>query len=222
MCFGLKPGEKYPPSVRHFCLALRYHSPRAYNQVRQEFGNKLPHENTIRQWILNSDSKGDPGIDESHMKKLKNIATEFEQKNGVPLLCSLVFDEINIRRQIFWSAHTSKYVGFVENKQSNQTDELNKPMCRQAIVFLLNGLNGYVEFPVAFYFIDSLNKIERSELLLQIIAAVSETGVKITNTTCDGLSSNISMYEVLGVIWKNWSETPLLEKEFFTTTKTIK
>lgn len=166
--------------------------------MRREFGNKLPHENTIRQWILNSDSKGEPGIDESHMKKLKTIATEFKKMHGVPLLCSLIFDEINIRKQIFWSSQTSKYVGLVENKQTDQTDEQSKSMCKQAIVYLLNGLNGCVEFPVAFYFIDTLNKTERKDRLLQIIEVVTETGVKISNITCDGLSSNISMYELLG------------------------
>lgn len=199
LCFGLKPGEKYPPSVRHFCLALRYHSPRAYNQVRQQFHNNLPHEKTVQHWLAYSDIPAEPGIHDCHMKKLKKIVKDFEQIHKVPLLCSLVFDEINIRKQIFWSLQQSKYVGYVEDVESEICDQIGEQKtAKQAIVFLLNGINGHVEFPVAFYFIDTLNKTERKQLLLRIISHVSNSGAIIANTTCDGYSSNISMYELLG------------------------
>lgn len=55
---GVKSGSKYPPNVRHFCLALVYYSPRAYNFIRTTFHNHLPTLKTIRNWMANSDICG--------------------------------------------------------------------------------------------------------------------------------------------------------------------
>lgn len=193
---GNKSGEKYSEETRQFCLALHYHSPRAYEYVRKVFHNHLPHPKTIQQWYANSDVRGDPGLQEDTMRKLGKIARQHELDYGCKLLCSLVFDEMHIRTQVFWNLQQLKYVGF-QTYDENPNNE-QKRIAKQAIVFFLNGINANFEFPVAYFLIDSLKKEPKKILLEQIINAVSECGVRITNLTFDGFASNIPMAEMFG------------------------
>lgn len=189
-------GEKYSEETRHFCLALNYYSPRAYEYVRKVFHNHLPHPKTIQRWYANSDVRDDPGLQKDTMNKLKKIAQSYEHDHGSKLLCSLVFDEMHIRTQVFWSLQQLEYVGF--NNFGDSPENEHKCIAKQAIVFILNGINVSFEFPVAYFFIDSLKKDQRKDLLEQIIKAVSDCGVRITNFTFDGYASNMGMAKILG------------------------
>lgn len=193
---GVKGGAKYSAKARKFCLTLHYYSPRAYEFVRETFNNNLPHTKTIQNWYANSDLCGEPGIHNDHMAKLKEITTSFRDKQGSEMCCSLVFDEMNIRRQVLWSTQQMKYIGYVNcGKEPGGQDQT---ISTQAILFILNGLNVNLEFPVAYFFINTLNSVQRKDLLLKIIEAVSECGVNITNLTFDGYATNIPMCQMLG------------------------
>lgn len=193
---GIENGEKYSAKVRHFCFGLHYHSPRAYEHIRRVFNNHLPHERTIRRWYQNSDVRSEPGIHEETIQKLKKIADEFRNTHGSQLICSLIFDEMALRKQIHWSIDKMDYVGQVEN--SNEEDERKHLAATEAIVFLLNGLNANFEFPVAYNIFVSLNALQKKEMLEKIIKVVSTCGIKISNLTFDGLATNISMCSQLG------------------------
>lgn len=193
---GVKRAEKYSAKVRHFCLSLAAHSPRAYEFIRKTFHNHLPNLRTIRNWYLNSDISGDPGIQEQTVERLKIIAEEFEKKHGRKLICSLIYDEIHLRQQIIWSLQQLKYIGFVSYGEKPGNDQ--NTVAKQAIVFLLNGIDVNFEFPVAYYLIDELNMNERRDLVTKIISAVTRCGIKITNLTFDGHSANVPACELLG------------------------
>lgn len=201
---GVEARQKYPPNVRHFCLALEYYSPRAYEYVRKTFHNHLPHKRTLRSWHQNSDIKSDPGIQKVQMEKLEKIANDYKEKHGHNLVCSLVFDEMNIRKQIYWSLQQLDYVGYVNY---GQDEDEQKAIAKQAIVFILNGINVNFEFPVAYYLIDTLKYEPRKNLLNEIIAAVTESGIRISNITFDGYSSNIPMCELFGANLNVFSPT---------------
>lgn len=196
LCNGIAAREKYPEAVRHFCLSLFYYSPRAYEHVRKAFQNHLPHRQTIRSWYANSDAKAEAGLQEDHLQKLKQVCEDHEKTHKNKLMCSLVFDEMNIRKQVYWCWHKEDYAGFVNYGQDPNTQ--TNIIAKQAIVFILNGLNASFEFPLAYYFIDTLNKNQRRDLISEIVTAVSKCGVKITNITFDGYSSNVPMCSLLG------------------------
>lgn len=192
---GIDIGEKYPASVRQFCFSLHYHSPRAYTFIRETFKNTLPHPRTISSWYANSDARGEPGLQKEHMEKLKKISHEFKDKHGHGLLCSLVFDEMSIRKQVQWSMEELKYIGYVsQGDENNET----KTIASQVVVFLLNGINACLEFPVSYYFISSLDDKGREKLLKEVIIAVTECDIKISNITFDGHPANIPMCKLLG------------------------
>lgn len=164
--------------------------------MRETFNNHLPHTKTIKSWYANSDLRGDPGIQEDVMKKLKQFANGFEEEHGSQVLCSLVFDEMYIRKQVFWSLQQLEYIGHINYAQESTSQE--KTIANQVMLFMLNGLNVDSEFPVAYFFIESLNTMQRKELLLQIIEKVTACGVRIANITFDGFAANVPMCEMLG------------------------
>lgn len=202
---GIDRFEKYSPTVRRFCLSLHYHSPRAYQFIRNEFNNNLPTVKTIQSWYSQSDMKGEPGIQPDHINRLKRIATNIKEKHKTSIICSLVFDEVNIRQQVYWSKEQSKYVGLVEaveehvpEDQNNDNNE-DKIQVKQIILFFLNGININFQHPVAYYPIDKLDAAQRKEILLKIITAVtSECNIRISNVTFDGLACNAKMCNMLG------------------------
>lgn len=190
---GVKSGQKYSEKVRHFCLALVYYSPRAYEHVRKTFHNHLPHIQTIRTWFANSDIRSDPGLQTDHIKRLKKIAAEYENKNGRKVMCSLVFDEMYIRQQALWCSTELNFSGFANDAKGEE-----KKIAKQVIAFILKGIDVNFEFPIAYYFIDEIKAPQRKNLVQEIIAAVTQCGVKITNLTFDGLSANAAMCRLSG------------------------
>lgn len=171
-----------------------YHSPRVYQFIRKTFHNHLPSPRTIQNWFANSDICGEPGIQDETLERLKKIAQDYEEKNNRQLKCSLVFDEIYIRQQVLYAVHQMDYVGYIN--YGEKTD--GRTIAKQAIVFLLNGIEVYLEFPVAYRFINELVASERSILLDKVISTVTRCGVKIMNITFDGNTANVPACELLG------------------------
>lgn len=225
MCFGMKAGRKIPPSVRQFCLSLHFYSPRAYQHVRQTFNNNFPHPTTIRRWYSNSDVSGEAGIQPDNIKRLERIVAAHNKKHKSGLVCGLIFDEMHIRQQISFVQHHG-FSGFETNEQNPETDNIAAMIAeeeeadkgpsakkskllqnnqdqelhraKQAIVFILNGINYAFEFPVAYWLIDTLNKLDRKILLDKVIESVTKAGIKIASVTFDGHPSNVPMCHLLG------------------------
>lgn len=192
---GIKQNEKYSPSVREFAMRLHYNSPAAYKTIREKFNNHLPHPKTIAAWYQQSDISGKAGLTEESLERLKKIVSEM---NGKPLVCALIFDEMYIRKQIFWNNASKSYEGFINYGFDPGKESDESPKATQAIVFMLSGLNTYFQFPLAYYFIKGLNGKQRADLLEEIISKVTECGVSISNLTFDGCKANPRMCKLLG------------------------
>lgn len=207
----MKKGEKYSEKTRHFCLALVYYSPRAYEFVRKTFNNHLPHIKTIRSWFANSDIRSEPGLQAAHLARLKKIADDYEMKHDRKLMCSLVFDEMHIRQQICWSLFDLDCTGFVNYGQDPKKE--GKTIAKAAIVFILKGLDTNFEFPIAYYYIYELTATQRKNLVQDVISAVTQCGVKTTNMTFDGLAANAKMCKLFGAnlnVYHTKCETSIL------------
>lgn len=174
---GIKPGELYPESVRQFSLAINFRSPAAYNVVRNAFKKKLPHPHTIASWYRYSNIKSEPGFHQETCERLKKIASDVLSETKNPLVCSLIVDEMYIRKQVLWCNQSQKYVGCISYGAKEEQKLL--PIANQAIVFLLNGINQEFEFPVGYHFIKSLSSDDKADLYLEVIKKVTDCGVVI-------------------------------------------
>lgn len=185
--------RQYSSSVRKFSLTMHFHSPRAYQYLRDKFGNTLPHVSTLRKWYANSDTKGEPGILPEAMLTLKSLAEKMKSE-GKRLLISVCCDETAMKRNVQWSHEQKKFSGFVTETKANG----EHPIAGNVLVFMATILHAKDSIPIAYYCVAGLNGAERSVLLTKVLVKLHETGVLVANITFDGLRANFTMCEILG------------------------
>lgn len=159
----------------------------------------MPHTSTIRKWYANASVGNTSGITEEAMNHLSNIANEMKSK-GKQLLLSLVWDEMSHRKHIQWSDSQKKFLGFADTGKKTEAEE--RPVAKQALVFMVNGLNYSFSLPCAYYFINRLDAFDKRDLLIKIVTAITATGARTVNVTFDGLASNLKMCRLLGASFK--------------------
>lgn len=202
---GIKAGEKYSEAVRKFCFSVSYHSPAAYDVIRKEFHNNLPHPKTLKTWLALSDLQGKPGVTEETLSRLRGFVEDMKGDKGERLVCAIIFDEMYLRKQVLWDENKMEYTGFitygqnVDHVQGRDGDGVKKlPVAGKSMIFMLSGINKHFQFPVAYHFVDDLTGEELTPLAIEVIMKVSECGVKIANLVFDGDRKNIKMCKILG------------------------
>lgn len=202
LCNGhVGSGSKYSETIRLFSLTLHFLSPRAYRFVRSKFLNRMPHESTIANWYQNSNLDSKPGISQNALKILKAKASSRRDIGKCPLICSIVFDEMSLKKLMEWCPKTESYFGLMHESENDVSDEL--PMITDVIVFMVCGVNELFKMPISFHFIQSLNASERAKLVKELIVEITEAEIEISNLTFDGLAANIAMCEIFGCSFKN-------------------
>lgn len=178
---------RYSPELRSFALTLNFYSPKAYNYVREVYRNKLPAPSTLRSWYANTN--GSPGFTQEAINILKKRS---EAAGDKKIYATLMMDEIAIRKQLEWSHPEKKFIGYVDcGTVIPQPD--NMPLAKEALVYLITGINERWKIPVAYFYIAGLTSQERAEITLQIINFIVPSGVNIIALTFDGLPANIKL-----------------------------
>ena len=111
-------GVKYSPELRSFALTLHFYSVKAYNFVRKNFKLCLPHPNVISQWY--SKIPAEPGFTKPSFDAL-SLKLKSAEKNGKRILCSLMLDEMSIKK--FISYDGKQYHGYVDIGDGNDDDD---------------------------------------------------------------------------------------------------
>lgn len=186
---------KYPANVCEFCLQLSYISQRAYEFVRGTFNNNLPAKCTIRAWYANSDFSSSPGVNHKALESLEMKVAE-KKVMGEELICSLCVDEMSIRQHVQWCGSQKILLGYPTYGDNDTTNDLK--CAKQAIVFMLCGVNERFQLPFAYHFASSIDGKQRAKLLEDIYVEISKTGIILLNITSDGLYANDRMYVELG------------------------
>lgn len=83
-----------------------------------------------------------------------------------------------------------------EAEYSYDNDNISE--AKNALVFLVVGINGYWKIPIAYFLIDGLNGKERANLLMKAIELLRETGVTLCSVTFDGAKVNLKICTELG------------------------
>lgn len=185
---------KYDTKLRTFAITLHFYSPKGYKYVRSVFNKALPCVSTIRKWY--SSVNGKPGFSKEAFAALKVKAIE-ANTNGTEVLACLVFDEMAIRKHEDVDGSTNEKTGFVNFGTSNVNSDESKH-AKEALVFLVTGVNQSFKIPVAYFLTNGLNAIEKATLIREVILFVSKTGIKIVGLVFDGLISNLATMRLLG------------------------
>lgn len=197
--------KQYSESVRSFALTLHFHSPRAYTYLRVKFNDNLPHVGTIRNWYMNSGANGEPGFCRQSFNTLKGLAAKYKNENK-QLFCALVFDEMSIRKHLQWSDSRKQFLGTINYGFKSNNEEM--PLAKNALVYMLNGINANFNIPIAFYFIETLTASEKANQLTEILIALADCNIRVLTITFDGLCTNIKMCRLLGASFEQSDYKP--------------
>lgn len=188
---GLPVEKKYSEEVRKFALTLHFLSPKAYNFVRQTYNTCLPHARTLSKWYEHVNAE--PGFTKEAFDTLKRKVGESENT----VVCSLIFDEMAIRKDLIWDPISKKYYGRIDYGHNIDSDGVGE--AKQSLVILLNCINGSWKLPIGYFYINSLSGEQKTVLIQTALKLCQDVGVKIVSITCDGPATNFSMFECLGI-----------------------
>ena len=184
-------GSKYTPQMKSFALTLQFYSTKAYEFVRKTFNIVLPSQSQIRRWY--GKVAADPGFTKPAFNALK-VKAEDAEKNGKKLICSLMMDEMAIKKHVSWNG--KKFTGYVDLGNGINDDSL--PVAADALVFMVVSVDGSWKAPCGYFFVNGLSGEERANLVKVCIERLSDVGVKVISLTCDGPSCHFSMLSTLG------------------------
>lgn len=186
---------EYSKIIRDFACSLSFLSTRAYNFVRKEFGNKLPHINTIRSWQKKVD--GSPGFNKSIIPTIQTKISEAAKK-GKKLKFSLQLDGMYINSTLE-ADKNGKIYGFVDYGVPQIEDTNGDPkIAKEALVFLINAVNDRWKAPVAYYFVNGVDAQTLAHLVEEVIYFLEANSIDVISLTLDGLKANIKMASYLG------------------------
>ena len=171
-------------------LSLQFYSKKAYDFVRESFNKCLPHSKTLANWYKSVD--GNPGFNDEIFKALEKMV---ENRGGKQLLCSMMMDEVAIRRQVEWDG--KQYTGYVDMGVGVE-DSSSMPVAKEALVMMIVGINEHWKVPVAYFLIDGLNGSERANVVKLALGKLHNVGVRVVSLTFDGCAANIAMASKLG------------------------
>jgi hypothetical protein len=183
--------SKYTPEMKSFALTLQFYSAKAYEFVRKTFNIALPSQSQIRRWY--GKVQADPGFTQPAFNALK-VKVEDAEKNGKKVICSLMMDEMAIKKHISWDG--KKYNGYVDLGNGINDDSL--PVAADALVFMVVSVDGSWKVPCGYFFVNGLSGEERANLVKVCIQRLTDTGIKVISLTCDGPACHFSMLSSLG------------------------
>ena len=128
MDFTKKVKKHYPPELRSFALTLNFYPAKACSYVRKTFNNALLHPRTLQKWYESVDCS--PGFSKEALITLHSKVKEVQKIDRV--VCSLLLDEMAIRKKIEWTGH--KFSGYIDFGADINNDSLPEP--KEALVSL--------------------------------------------------------------------------------------
>lgn len=184
-----RKGIKYTKELKSFAMTLQYYSAKAYNFVRKSLNLALPHPSVIRRWYTRLPAE--PGFTSIAFAAIKEKVRTAHN----PLVCSLMLDEMAIRKHIQFDG--KKFRGFVD-LGTDYADDDSAPQAKDVLVFMAVCVNGSWKIPLGYFFIAGLNGSERANLVRLCVKSLSETGITVASLTCDGPSCHFAMLSSLG------------------------
>ncbi|EZA46655.1 THAP domain-containing protein, partial [Ooceraea biroi] len=105
----------------------------------------------------------------------------------------LMLDEMAIRQHIEYNG--KQFVGYCDVGNNITSEECS--IAKEALVFLVVGINELWKIPVAYFLINGINGEQKANLIIQCLLLLHDCGIHIKTVTCDGAACNLSMLRSL-------------------------
>ncbi|EZA48371.1 THAP domain-containing protein [Ooceraea biroi] len=109
------------------------------------------------------------------------------------LLGALMLDEMAIRQHIEYDG--KQFVGYYDVGNNITNEECS--IAKEALVFLVVGINELWKIPVAYFLINGINGEQKANLIIQCLSLLHDCGIHIKTVTRDGAACNLSMFRSL-------------------------
>ncbi|KAG0727701.1 DNA transposase THAP9 [Chionoecetes opilio] len=185
-------GTQYSEELKAFAMTLQFYSNKAYEYVRKMFSFSLPHPRTLRSWYSKVD--GEPGFTQSAFTTLKKL-TEDNQHNNKATICSLVMDEMSIRKHL--DIINGMSCGYVNIGNGIIEDAEDDTLASQALVVMAVAVNASWKLPLGYA---NIVKEPRANIVKETLHRLHGVGVQVIAVTCDGPSCNWAMIKELGAV----------------------
>lgn len=123
-----------------------------------------------------------PGFDNDAFDILEKKAKQYFEADKKKLIIACAKDEIHIRTQSQFNAYRMKFDGFVDMGK-NLTSQGILPLAKEALVFLVCGIEEEFKIPVAYFFINSLDTEQSAFITNQVLTRLSQIGVEVMTLT---------------------------------------
>lgn len=195
---GVNRKEKFPEVFRRFCLTLHFHSPRAYEFVREIFDKHLPHSSTIRSWYANSNVNAKPNELSDDILNILSAKSEEMLESGSKLILAIKWDEAYLKKNVQYSVAQQKLVGYSFCDGNKRQDKSEPEIANQALVFYVTAINTKFEMPIAHYFISAMNAVQKKNLVQNIVEQIIDRGIIVCSITFDGFRANKTVCQLFG------------------------
>lgn len=176
-------GRRFTVDDKVFALSLFKQSGKAYRTLSKVFA--LPSRKSIMDLLKKIPFE--TGINNRIFEHLKTAVRKL--KNKLDRYCSVIFDEVSISASLQFIKSKGKIIGFEDLGHNEQSSKF----ADKALVFMVRGLRKKFKQPVAFYLTNSsMNSIQLSNIIKDVIKAVKSTGLTVISTVCDQAPSNVA------------------------------
>lgn len=121
------------------------------------------------------------------------IKSEEAKALGKKVICSLMLDEMSIKKQIDYDG--GRYWGYVDCGMDLQNSEVEP--ASEALVLMVVSQNAGWKLPIAYFLIKSISGAEKANIIKEALTRLEEVNIDITSCTCDGPSAHFSMFREL-------------------------
>lgn len=118
-------------------------------------------------------------------------------QKGEKLTLALKWDEMHIKENVQYSNEEQKLVGY-SFCDGNNEKEGSKNVANQALVFYVSAVNTSFEMPIAYYFISSMNAVQKKNLVQNIMEQIIDRGIILSSITFDGFRTNKTVCTLFG------------------------
>lgn len=189
-------GKRWTTKNKISALAIFKRSPKTYRYLQHIM--PLPSVKTLQNILKKMPME--PGINKSVLNQLNLMADKCNAKDKY---CSLLFDEIALKKRLVYNSATDKVEGYVDH---GGKDGRNAELADHALVFLLQGMRKKFKQPLAFYFVKGTVSSQKLAVLIkEIIAEVKKTTFQPIATVCDQGPTNMGALKLLRE-WHNGGE----------------
>ena len=138
----LKRDQRYSQETKAFALSLYHISGKAYRLVSKLF--YLPSKSSLLKWVSGLPRK--PGLAE---EALEVINKKVKTMNEVNRLCTISFDEILIKANLYYDSAIDEVVGLEDDEEHK-----GNLVASSALVFMVRGIVENWKQPVAYQLVN--------------------------------------------------------------------